>query len=227
MWPVRLAAAMVVAVAGHAAGQSVAPVVEVRGDAVVFQGRIDGGSLAEFRHALEDSTLKRLVITSRGGLVASALELAALVHERHMDIEVPMACLSSCANYVFPAGRRKTIGHPGAVAWHGNMAHVLYLDQHGQGTWSAEQMAGARELAAREAEFFRSIGVDGFVCWFAKIAPYNVADFYYLSAADMERFGIRDVTLLDATAPPAPDEEFVAVDWARLEAQRRSVSLGE
>ncbi|MGZ5846525.1 MAG: hypothetical protein ACXWJJ_03540, partial [Ramlibacter sp.] len=92
--------------------------------------------------------------------------------------------LVSCANYVLPAARRKLLGRPGAVAWHGNMAHVLHLVQTGQGTWSGPEVDDARRLARREAALYASLGVDGFVCWFAKLPPYAVDEFYTLAPAD-------------------------------------------
>ena len=205
-----------------------AATVERSGDAVIFNGQINGRSVGEFKRALQDPGITRLVITSRGGGVAAALDMAVAVHERGLDIDVPTACLSSCANYVFPAARRKVMARPGVVGWHGNMAHVLYLQQSGQSSWSESEIRSARELALREAGFFRRIGVDGFVCWFAKIEPYNVEDFYYLSREDMERFGIREVVLLDAR--PAPDTaqiRKVIVDWPSLEAGRPVVKLDE
>ena len=208
---------------------SPAATVEASADAVIFSGQINTRSAAQFLRLLQDPEIKRLVITSRGGSVAAALDMATAVHDRQLDVEVPTSCLSSCANYIFPAARHKAVGRPGAVAWHGNMAHVLYLRQTGQGSWSASEMRSARQLAMREAEFFRRIGVDGFICWFAKIAPYDVDDFYYLSAQDMERFGIHDVTLRNdaLAAPPAPELRKVPVDWATLEAGRPIMKLQE
>ena len=195
------------------------------GDTVTFNGQINRHSVAQFLRLLQDPGIARLVITSRGGGVSAALDMAIAVHARALDVEVPAACFSSCANYVFPAARHKTIGRAGAVAWHGNMTHVLYLHQTGPASWSESEMQSARELARREAEFFRRIDVDGFVCWFAKIEPYNVDDFYYLSAADMERFGIHDVTVRDPLAADPGTTRSVQVDWTTLEASRPAVSL--
>jgi hypothetical protein len=215
--------------AGVAQAQSPpAATVEASGDAVVFKGRISADAVARFKALLQDSGITRLVITSAGGSVAAALDMADAVHDRQLDIEVPAACLSSCANYIFPAARRKVVGRLGAVAWHGNITHVLYLQQSGQANWSESEIRSARELARREAEFYRRIGVDGYVCWFAKIAPYNVDDFYYLSREDMQRFGIGEVKLRDER--PAPDTQAlrkVLVDWPSLEAGRPAVKLDE
>jgi hypothetical protein len=71
--------------------------------------------------------------------------------------------------------------------------------------------------------------VNGFVCWFAKIAPYHVEDFYYLSAQDMGRFGIRDVSIGndEPPAPATPELRKVPVDWTALEASRPAMKLQE
>ena len=197
------------------------------GDALLFEGRIDTATATRFLQLLDAPGVARVVITSPGGLVSPALDMADAIHARALAVEVPTACLSSCANYIFPAGRRKLLGWPGAVGWHGNMAHVLYLQQSGQAAWSQEQMAQARELARREAEFYRRIGLDGFVSWFGKLAPYSVEDFYSLSPQDMARFGIGDVRVGGAIPPSSPTVQPVRVDWATLDALRPGVPLDE
>lgn len=201
--------------------------VERAGDAIVFEGRIDARSAAAFVQLAGEPGVKRLVITSRGGLVAPALDMGEAVYAHGLDVEVPDACLSSCANYVFPAGRRKVLGKPDAVAWHGNMTHVLWLAQTGQGHWSETAMAEARALARREQAFFARIGVDGFVCWFGKIPPYGIDDFYALSPRDMAYFGIRDVTVRAAAGDlaPQPDVQRIEVD-AQVVEEHRPVMQG-
>lgn len=225
--PFRLAAVCTLGFALAAAHAQPAPAarVEVAGDALIFDGRIDARSAAQFVAALQDPAIARVVITSRGGLVGPALDMAEAIRERRLDVEVPVACLSSCANYIFPAGLRKRLGHPRAVGWHGNMAHVLYLQASGQANWSEPALEEARQLARREAAFYRRIGVDGFVCWFAKIAPYDIDDSYSLRVEDMARFGISGVTASEARAgdddPGRP--AMIDVQWERLEADRPAV----
>lgn len=198
--------------------------VERVGDGIVFRGRIEATSTSKFLELLREPGITRLVITSRGGLVEAALDMAEAIVERGLDVEVPQACLSSCANYVFPAGRRKALGHARAVGWHGNMTHVLRLQQTGQASWGEPQMEDARRLARREQAFFRRIGVDGFVCWFGKIAPYNVDEFYALTPRDMAGFGIAEVRVGEGTTP-AGAPELIAVDWERLEIDRPTVAV--
>jgi hypothetical protein len=167
------------------------------------------------------------VITSRGGQVVTALEMAEAVHARGLDVDVPVACLSSCANYIFPAARRKRLGHPLAVGWHGNMTHVVYMNLTGQMDLDRENQEAVKWLAAREAQFYRRIGVDGFACWFAKLAPYDVFDYYTMGAADMARFGIADVQVMQGPAPPADNDTPVMVvpDFRRLDRERPAMPL--
>jgi hypothetical protein len=194
------------------------------GSAVVFAGRIDGASVTRAVSLLQDPEVTRLVITSGGGLVGPALDLADAVHARGIDVEVPIACMSSCANYVVPAARRKLLGGPGVVAWHGTMAHVMHLNATGQGTWSDAEIAEARQLARRESAFYARIGVDGFVGWFAKLPPYAVDEFYCLSPDDMARFGIGEVAVRDRDAPITnPLVQPVQVDWPGIKALRATV----
>ena len=208
--------AFVLAIA--AGGAHAQAIVRQRGDAIVFSGRIDQASVREFLLLLPGPSVRRLVIRSQGGLVEPALDMAEALFGRGLDVEVDQSCLSSCANYVFPAGRHKLLSGPFAVGWHGNMAHVLYREARGDEHWSEPMMASARVLARREAAFYARIGVDGFVCWFGKLPPYGVPDFYALSVTDMAGFGIRDVTVrAPVGAPPSPDVRSIAVDWGTLE----------
>lgn len=194
------------------------------GDAIVFQGRIDGGSAARFLELLREPGVARVVITSQGGLVEAALDMAQAIAARQLDVEVPRACLSSCANYVFAAGRAKRLGHARAVGWHGNMAHVLHLQQSGQASWSEPQLQDARRLAVREQAFFERQGVDGFVCWFGKLAPHHVDEFYALTPQDMAGFGIGGVSVAPGSAPPGAPP-LIAVDWEQLETWRPFVTV--
>lgn len=218
------ALALLLAAAAHAQ-QAASARVESSGDAILFEGRIDGASAARFAELARDPAIRRVVITSRGGLVAPALDMADVIRDRGLDVEVPRACWSSCANYIFPSGREKRLGHARAIGWHGNMTHVLWLDQNGKGQWDAALMAEARDLARREAIFFRRIGVDGYVCWFGKRPPYDMPDFYALRVNDMARFGITGVTVTDPAKDDADAPELLDVDWQRLAVDRPIVPI--
>ena len=150
----------------------------------------------------------RLVITSDGGDVTAGIALGYWVFNNGIDIEVPEYCLSSCANYVFTAGRNKLVRSGAIVAWHGNYNHLLQtglwrddieLRMQRTGEARAEATIHARALAeklvAEERDFFTHIGVDEYLCWVGKMPPYNAADYYFLDLEDMARFGVNNVQI--------------------------------
>lgn len=215
-----------IALGAHAEDAPPSARVEARGSTIEFEGSIDEQSARAFETLARLGHTHRLVITSGGGDVASGIAMARTVFELGFDVEAPSDCHSSCANYVFPAGRRKIIGSLGAVSWHGNMAHVLYLERSEPGRWGSKSIDSARALAESEHAFFASIGVDGFVCWFAKLDPYGAPDFYSLGVRDMEHFGISNVEINATVEAPgeAPREASrpafaalpIQVDWDAL-----------
>lgn len=201
------------------------------GDRLVFAGHITRSSANLFRDKMRGGQYKTLVIASPGGDVDAAIDIAETVLDSKMDVEVQMLCASSCANYIFPAGARKLISPGAIVGWHGNVTHLAYLDRMDPGRSSEQVREHIRHLAAREAAFFRRIGVDGYVCWFGKLAPYNVRGTYALSVNDMQAFGIanviasKDYPLADlASLQSAGPErvELISLDGASWEAHRPS-----
>lgn len=185
-------------------------------DEVHYQGPISVEHNRQFFEAVADRSPKRLTITSGGGEVAAAIALGEWVFAKHLDIEVPDYCLSSCANYVFPAGRHKLIQAGAIVAWHGNYRHLqqtgLWRDdvasrmqRHGEDQQTATRNVHAQveNLVKLERAFFARIGVDETLCWIGKLPPYNVSNYYFLSSYDMARFGVDQVEV-----PP----DYVATD---------------
>ncbi len=78
---------------------------------VCVYGPIDITTLAAFRHlAIPDDAM--IVLTSNGGDVAAAIEIAFHMLDHHLHAVVWKFCLSSCANYLVPASAR--IGGSGA-----------------------------------------------------------------------------------------------------------------
>jgi hypothetical protein len=171
-----------------------------------YAGDISREANRAFFDSIRGRRIHRLTISSDGGEVEAGIELGRWVFQHRLDVEVLDRCLSACANYVFPAGRRKIIRDGAVVAWHGSYRHLLET-----GLWTddvayrmrtySEPEALARRHAREQAEhlarledrFFEHIGVDGRVCWIGKLPPYAAPNYYFLSADDMARFGIRDV----------------------------------
>ena len=191
---------------------------------VEYRGPISAEHNRQFLAAIADRPLQRLSITSSGGEVEAAIALGEWVFARRLDIEVPDYCLSSCANYVFPAGRHKRVHAGAVVAWHGNYRHLqqtgLWRDDV---TARMQRLGEDRQAASRyvraqvayltglERDFFARIGVDERLCWIGKMPPYNVPDYYFLSTHDMARFGMDQVQV-----PP---------DYARTDVSRFADSI--
>jgi hypothetical protein len=207
--PVLLAAMLWLA--NHALAEEVAS----------YSGSISAGQNQRFFDAVKGKAITRLVITSDGGEVAAGIALGLWVFEHRIDIDVPEYCLSSCANYVFPAGQRKTIGAGAVVAWHGNYNHLkqtgLWQDEvagrvkrYGEDSLTAEARVRAEvdRLARLEHDFFARIGVNEYLCWIGKMPPYNAPNYYYLSSQDMARFGVTHVQ----TSPDYEDTDVSGFD---------------
>ena len=167
--------------------------LRTRGSSLVFDGPISRSSADAFIDAVKSNPVERLIITSQGGDVDSAIDIALLILEKRIDVEVTDYCLSSCANYIFPAGTRKYITGTGIVAWHGNIRHLQYLAQTGRLSYSEAERSNIDRLVDRETVFFAKASTDEFLCWFGKIEPYSIPYSYLLSKEDMELFGLNNL----------------------------------
>ena len=195
--------------------------IAIAGDAAHYAGPISAELNREFFEAVEGKSIRRLVITSSGGEVEAGIALGSWVFGHGINIEVPEYCLSSCANYVFPAGQQKSISAGAIVAWHGNYHHLEQtglwqddiagrMERHGEDetTATAHVRRQVEQLVKMEQDFFTRIGVDEYLCWIGKMPPYNAANYYFLSSEDMARFGVADVR----TAPGYEDTDVSGFD---------------
>lgn len=60
-----------------------------------------------------------VVEASGGGNGAAALAVGILLHKHHWDVEVVDHCISSCANFIFPAGKTKYLNRQSMLMFHG------------------------------------------------------------------------------------------------------------
>ena len=187
-----------------------------------YRGELTENGLAALKSLAAGTEVTVLEIDSAGGEIVVSMDFGLWIHERGLDVAVDRACLSSCANYVFPAGRNKRIGPGAVVAWHGSARQAGLLEQMNASV--EDQIAGRalsraereREIAQarkanetyltdailKQARFFHLIGADEYVALVGN-EVYGVRGFFYLSVEDMARFGIDKVS--------APE------DYARME----------
>jgi len=184
---------------------------------VTYVGKISDQNAEQLLNRVKGKNLTTLVINSGGGEINAGMKIGSWVFDNQIDVIVDGVCMSSCANYVFPAGRFKTITDGSIVAWHGSILlksatsdaevrratteAVHRLPERDQQKLDLEEVIQkateqSREYQAdsmkRQAEFFSKIGVDEYVCRIG-MEEYGAENFYILSVADMARFGIQQV----------------------------------
>ncbi|HUU71238.1 MAG TPA: hypothetical protein VMW70_01330 [Burkholderiales bacterium] len=197
--------------------------VERDGTAVIYRGSLTENGLAALQRTGNDPNVNTLVIESTGGEIVVGMDFGIWVINSNLDVVVDHSCLSSCANYVFTAGRNKAILPGAVVAWHGSAKQPGLLEHlHA----IVEQQIDASELSPRarkrelkqaqkaniryltnaiykQDQFFYRLGIDEYVTRVGN-EKYGVRGFFYLSVPDMAAFGIENVSAPDDYAEMEP-----------------------
>lgn len=212
--------------------------VSVDGTTLTYRGPLHQEGVARLLDAAEGAAdrPRTLVITSTGGDIEAGMQLGNWVFERGLDVHVPEYCISSCANYVFTAGRRKVLGPAALLIWHGgatqqNLASgspCRYLDAPGVPCDEQKLREVLEATLARvqrlEADFFERIGVTQLITVLGQWPQYDCsatlgADAYdyigwYYSIPDLAKLGVDDVSVVGGDwkpASPAPHVKFCRV----------------
>jgi hypothetical protein len=130
----------------------------------------------------------RLVVSSRGGDTVPGRRVGQWVRDMGLLVEVEKVCFSSCANYIFPAGRGRVLRSDLFVGWHGN-ERAFEVDARRAGktleefmrpqfepslvkstpeerdglsvdAFFASQIDGMRQSIAEEGKYFAQLGLD-------------------------------------------------------------------
>jgi hypothetical protein len=182
------------------------PALSVSASTVRLSGPLNAEVAQAFEQLSRAQALTTLEVDSGGGDVAAGMAIARTVAAQGLAVTVRGHCMSSCANYLFTAARTRHIAPGAVVAWHGTVSHLLYLHRTGQDVLNGQALAYIEHMAAQEQAFFREHGIDGFIAWVGKLAPYAARNFYILSAEDMARFGV-------AVSSVSPD--YLATDLSQ------------
>jgi hypothetical protein len=142
--------------------------VRILGDTVHYTGNLSPASTAAFDAAVAGvarGQVTRLVISSGGGDTVAGRHVGRWVRDMGLVVEVDVICFSSCADYIFPAGRARVIRADAFVGWHGNERQFEVLAAR-QGVSLAEELGRyapkglpSEQRAAFVQEFLRSISV--------------------------------------------------------------------
>jgi hypothetical protein len=200
-------------------------VVRVQGDTLYYTGNFSKASSAAFDAAVAGvrrGQITRLVISSGGGDTVEGRHVGRWVRDRALVVEVDVICFSSCADYVFPAGRARVIRADAFVGWHGNERQfdviaartgVSVADQLAKvppadvapGPRAAFVQEALHSIAASqkdEAAFYASLGIkDAFaVCAVGDVLEkrpgYAGQIGWGFSLADMARLGLANTVYL-------------------------------
>jgi len=165
--------------------------------ALVYQGGLTKAANERIFELYAGARVKPrlLKITSGGGDIHLGMDLGEWVFENALDVEVVDHCFSSCANYVFSAGKAKILNPDAILLWHGG-AYQPGLEQQLKDSGEA----GKSFLDAwrtRETSFFKTIGVNQSITTYGQIAPHvvrpqNTAGWDF-SVEDMTKLGITNV----------------------------------
>ncbi len=93
----------------------------VNNDLIYNHAEINEENFKDLKMIYDSNSIKptKLIINSLGGDGLIGLEMGEWVHRNKISIEVSRHCLSSCANYVFPAGLKKILHKDALLGWHG------------------------------------------------------------------------------------------------------------
>jgi len=156
--------------AAHAA-PAAAPATQVAvvDDELVYMGELDEQASQRLFALYEDRKDKptTLSILSRGGPVLAGIALGRWVRAHKLDVKVLEYCMSSCANYVFPAGARKIVSNFAVIGFHGGAASTAAMFEQAvkekptpelQAVLGDMRRSFARQTQAEQA-YLKEIGV--------------------------------------------------------------------
>ena len=182
------------------------------GDEVHFFGPLTLKSVDEFIRKNDDRPVTLLSISSPGGILDAGIRLGRWVRQKNADVRVTFFCASACANYVFPAGKRKIIARDGLVMWHGGtqeweftevldeyrkqVALAMRPDPDPYARFAAATLRRYAMVADQrdmEAGFFKEIGFDGALVVLGSQPVHYDTGWWTATVGVMEKYGIRDV----------------------------------
>jgi hypothetical protein len=189
------------------------PEISIDGENVRYLGELTAEGLSRLKQLTSNQKITSLTIKSGGGEISTGIDFGNWVFDNKLEVIVEQGCFSSCANYVFPAGRKKTILPGAVVAWHGSALQNSFQSEDKvrkeleksykleKREVSAEEkerdvksfMTNLRLLKQKQAEFYQKIGVDEYVTRIGQ-EKYGAKGAYFLSVEDMGKFGITNVT---------------------------------
>ena len=191
--------------------------IEIKDSIIKFKGSLNKHSVAKIINAMELNQGSWLEITSKGGEVINSLKLANYIYDNKVNLILSDYCLSSCANYIFPASLIKIIKMDTVLGFHGGPKQVSdinttdFEEQH-KGLKPEEIEAALlllkqnfkkhlNELSKMEDEFYLKIGVSNQLPYYGnnmlslEVKKELSSDYwgYYYSIEQLKKFNINNI----------------------------------
>jgi hypothetical protein len=205
---------ILISINGIYADQDDQPRVTLHGSTIIYEGLLNEEGFNKIKSTFlkANRDVKWLYINSPGGEINISMDIGFWVFQNHLNIRVQERCLSSCANYIFTAGKNKFLEKNAIVAWHGSVVQeslanltedeinkaLISIDDPIEKEKARKQIIGQYNdyldrMKNKQESFFKTIGTDQSVTVIGQNPKYNVKDFWILSIEDMAKFGILNV----------------------------------
>jgi len=174
-----------------------------------------------------------LSIRSPGGPTGAGLALGQWVRDHKLDVKVLEYCLSSCANYVFPAGIHKVVSNFAVIGLHGGLSSTSFsfdadtqkmldaLAPAQRKAWMEQFFASMKPDAKKEEAYLQALGVRADYVTLGQQERYQryqqdpkTIGWTY-SLEDFARLGIRGITVINP--PWRPGSALKNVSFAILQ----------
>jgi hypothetical protein len=183
-----------------------------------FVGPLSAEEVERFIAAAAGRQVKHLMITSQGGPILAGVRLGEWVRDNGVSVVVDRLCMSSCANYVFPAGKEKIIRPKSLVVWHGSATQRNFREKRQRLQATIETLRNGGTLSPDDQSFheqnvqflklwdeqtnaqealLNSLRVDEYITRLGQ-EPVSFRAAWTVSVATMKLFGITDVLAEDA-----------------------------
>ena len=96
--------------------------ITVEDSTIIFVGDIELETYRDFLDAVrgKENQITTIRVNSPGGITDQGILIGQWIFDHEIDVIVEEQCFSSCANYVFTAGKNKIIEKDAIVGWHGS-----------------------------------------------------------------------------------------------------------
>lgn len=131
------------------------------GQTIVFKGGIDKVSSEALIAAINEGA-NRIVITSQGGSMEDALNIAEVMQKHKIVLEVKDYCISACANFLFIAASEKKLLPDAVLGFHGgSTSSSAKKDTIRKAKASKnETVRQVAQMLERTWTFYESVGFD-------------------------------------------------------------------